>query len=697
MPRPWLPPLAAFTALIVVAAASAPLHADEGMWTYDNFPSKKLGEQYGANIDAAWLDRLRLASVRLSNCSASFVSKDGLILTNHHCIESCLAEHSSTERSLIEDGFLARSREQELRCGAQVADVLVEMQDVTAEVLAATQGLDDQAANEARKRRLTALESACEKSPAKGRRGSALKCQSVTLYNGGQYFLYKYRRHTDVRLVFAPEAGVAAFGGDPDNFQFPRWCLDMGLLRAYEDGKPARIAAPLHIDFAGPAEGELVFVSGHPGATDRLLTAAQLGLLRDAVMPPTLLRASELRGRYIEFAQRGPTERRITQEPLNGLENGLKVRRKLLDALLDDELMARKRREEAELRQRVSTLPAFAGIGDPWSDIAAATATARALEQSSTFLEGGAGFNSRLFRYARVLVRAAAERQQPDSERLREFTETSLPRLEQQLAAAVPVYPELERLTLAFGLERMREWLGPDHPVVRRLLATESPQALATRLANESKLGDPAIRLALWNGGQAAIDASDDPMIRLARDVDPEARTVRKRVEDEVEAPTRVATEKIARARFAVYGTEVYPDATFTLRLNYGTVRGWTENGTAIAPFTRLERAFQRATGQDPFRIPASWLAVQDRLDLQTPFNLVTDNDIIGGNSGSPLVNVRGDIVGLIFDGNIHSIAGNYGFDPRQNRSVAVHPAIMREALDKVYAAPELLRELLAR
>lgn len=697
MSRPWPSPFAAlFTALVVVAAA-APLRADEGMWTYDNFPVAALRERHGTNIDAAWLERLRLASVRLSNCSASFVSKDGLILTNHHCVESCLAEHSSKERSLIEDGFLARTREQELRCAAQVADVLVQMQDVTAEVTAATRGLDDQAANEARKRRLTALESACEKSSAGGRDARPLKCQAVTLYNGGQYFLYKYRRHTDVRLVFAPEAAIAAFGGDPDNFQFPRWCLDMGLLRAYEDGKPVNVAAPLRIDFAGPAAGELVFVSGHPGGTDRQLTVAQLGLLRDTVLPPTLLRSSELRGRYIQFAQRGATERRITQEPLNGLENGLKVRRKLLDALLDDALLARKRREEAELRQRIAALPALAGLGDPWADLEKTTTTARALEQPSTFLEGGAGFNSRLFRYARALVRAADERLQPDGERLREFTETALPRLEQQLAAPVPVYPELEELTLSFGLERMREWLGPDHPVVRRVLATESPTSLAARLVRGSKLGDPAVRLALWKGGKAAIEASDDPMIRLARDVDADARAVRKRIEDEVEAPTRVATEKIARARFAVYGTGVYPDATFTLRLNYGTVRGWNENGVPVEPFTRLERAFQRATGVDPFRIPASWLAARDRLDLQTPFNLATDNDIIGGNSGSPLVNARGDVVGLIFDGNIHSIAGDYGFDETSNRAIAVHPAIMREALDKVYAAKDLLQELQAR
>jgi Peptidase S46 len=686
----------ALSAVLAITAA-APSQADEGMWTYDNFPAATVKQRYGADIDAAWLDRVRLATVRLSNCSASFVSGDGLVLTNHHCVESCLAENSTKERSLIQDGFIARSREQEIRCGAQVADVLVGMQDVTADVEAATRGLADQAANDARKRRLTELESACEKAAPKGRPGGTRQsCQSVTLYNGGQYFLYKYRRYTDVRLAFAPEAAIAAFGGDPDNFQFPRWCLDMGLLRVYENGKPARIANPLRINFSGPAAGELVFVSGHPGSTDRQLTVAQLASLRDTVLPPALLRSSELRGRYIQFAKAGDAEKRITQEPLNGLENGLKVRRKMLDALLDESLMAQKTREEAELRARAAATPGLGNLGDPWAEVARATQVAHALEQPSTFLEGGAGFNTRLFRYARILVRAAAERGKPNGERLREYTDTALPRIEQQLAAPAPVYPELERLTMSFGLERMREWLGPDHPVVRRLLAKESPDTLAARMVDGSKLGDPAVRLALWQGGAAAIAASDDPMIRLALDVDAESRAVRKRYEDEVEAPTRLATEKIARARFAIFGTDVYPDATFTLRLNFGAVQGWNEDGTMVEPFTRLERVFERATGQDPFRVPASWEAVKSRLDLKTPFNFATNNDIVGGNSGSPMVNARGEIVGLAFDGNIHSISGAYWFDTARNRTIGVHPAIMREALSKVYAADALLQELQA-
>ena len=661
--------------------------ADEGMWTYDNFPAATVQQRHGQKIDAAWLDRVRQATVRLAGCTASFVSKDGLILTNHHCITSCLAENSSKTKSLLDDGFHARTREQEIRCGTQVADILVGMQDVTEALAVATRGLDDRAANEARKRKLTELEQACEQ-------GGSIKCQSVALYNGGQYFLYKYRRYTDVRLVFAPEAAIAAFGGDPDNFQFPRWCLDMGLLRAYEGGKPVQVPQPLRIDFRGPAQDELVFVSGHPGSTDRLLTVAQLQRLRDSDLPPALLRSSELRGRYIQFAKTSNEARRISEDTLAGLENGIKVRRKLLDALLEEPLMEQKRQEEKTLRAQVAASAELRGIGDPWAEIERAGLIDRALSNDYTFMEGGAGFNSRLFRYARTLVRAAEERGKPNAERLREFTDNALPRIQQQVGAQVPIYPELENLSLSFGLERMREWLGPDHPMVRRLLATESPDTLAASLIGGSRLADPAVRLALWNGGAPAIAASDDPMIRLAASIDAESRAIRKRYEDEVEAPTRAAEEKIARARFALYGTAVYPDATFTLRLNFGTVQGWNENGRDIDAFTRLETAFARATGKDPFRIPDSWQKARSALDLSTPFNLSTNSDIVGGNSGSPLINARGDVVGLMFDGNIHSISGAYWFDTARNRAIAVHPAIMREALMKVYDAKELLAEL---
>jgi hypothetical protein len=677
--------------LLLLAACSASLSAmaNEGMWTFDDFPTTAVRQSFGANITPAWLDHVRLSTLRLTNCTASFVSREGLILTNHHCIESCLAELSSKEKSLLELGFQASARKEEQRCPAQHADVLVGTENITDAVLKADSGLSDAAANTARKKLLTSLEQACEQASARAKSGK-LECQSVRLYQGGQYFLYKYKRYSDLRLVFAPEADIAAFGGDPDNFQFPRWSLDFSILRAYEDNKPAQTPNYLQIDFAGPGANQLVFVSGNPGTTERLQTRSQLEFDRDVSLPVALLRASELRGRYIQFGKNNAGDERITLAPLNSLQNGIKVRRKELDALNDDTLLEEKSKAEQALR-------AVAGISgsDPWHEIAAASSRERVLYLPYIFIENAAGFSSALFRNARLLLRVADERSKPNNERLREFTDAELPRMQHDLYAQVPVYPEFEQMTLSFSLERMREWLGPDHPVVRTLMSKESPDALATRLIAETQLNDANFRKRLWQGGKTAVGASHDPMIELARSIDLEARAIRRQYEDEVEAPIAGAAEKIAVARFKAYGANTYPDATFTPRLNYGTVEGWVENGASVPPFTHLERAFKRATGTTPFKIPDSWMRVKAQLDLSTPFCISTSNDIVGGNSGSPLIDADGKIVGLMFDGNIYSIAGRYWFKPENNRAIAVHPAIIREALEKVYGAKELLTELL--
>ena len=684
-------PLLALASLI----ACAPAFGDAGMWTFHDFPAALVKREYGADINGAWLDRVRTATIRLANCTASFVSPDGLILTNHHCAEACLDDNSSAQRNLVRDGFLARTRAEELKCGTQIADVLMEMENVTGKVADAVRGLDDKAANDQRKKTLTQLEQSCEEQSRNAKSGP-LKCESVDLYQGGQYWLYKYRRYADVRLVFAPERAIASFGGDPDNFQFPRWDLDMSVLRAYgPDGKPARTPNFLAFRPEGPNADELVFVSGHPGTTDRLLTVAQLETLRNVVLPRWLLRTSELRGRYIEFGKTGAEPNRIVQDPLNTLENAIKVRRKQLDALLDDRLLEAKRSEEKELRAKVAADQTLAAeTGDPWSDIAAAQAHERELYLPYTFIEQAAGFNSALFRYARTLVRAAAERPKSNTERLREYSDAALPRIEQNLLAPTPVYPQLEKLTLSFSLERMREWLGPDAPLVRRLLVKDSPDTLAARVVDGSHLGDPKVRQQLWEGGAAALDAAHDPMIELARAVDPEARAVRKRHEDEVEAVESAGSEKIARARFKIYGTSVPPDATFTLRLNFGTVKGWREGTHDVEPFTHLARLYERATDQDPFRLPDKWLALRSQLDADTRFDFSSTNDIVGGNSGSPAIDTRGRIVGLMFDGNIHSIAGTYWYDPVLNRAVAVDTTIMVAALRKVYQADALLKEM---
>lgn len=673
--------------LVLACAASLSAFADEGMWTFDNFPASRVEQIYGIEVSPKWLDRVRLSTLRLANCSASFVSAEGLILTNQHCIEPCLAEQSSTDKNLIESGFSAPTRSEELLCPSQQADVLTASEDITDRVLKATAGLSEASANEARKRVLTSLEQACEQ--ASRHAPTRLKCQSVTLYQGGQFLLYKYKRYDDVRLVFVPEGDIASFGGDPDNFQYPRWSLDFALLRAYENGRPAKTPNHLHMDFNGPSAGQPVFVAGHPASTARLHTRAQLLFERDTSLPVTLLRASELRGRYLQFGKIDPAHERIVRAPLNALQNILKVRRKELDALNDPSFWAQKDADEERLRES-----AHLAAPDPWTEIATAMARERVLYLPYIFIENGAGFSTSLFRYARWLVRGTAERGKPNGERLREFTEAAVPTIERELFARVPVYAEYEQMTFSFSLERMRELLGPDYPVVHSLFARQSPDALATQLIAETQIDDTDLRRRLWESGKSAIDGSRDPMIELARSVDRDARAIRTQYENDVEAPVAAAAERIAAARFKMNGMRTYPDANFTLRLNYGSVQGWLEDGVPIEPMTYLDRAFERASGAPPFKIPDTWMRIKDQLDMRTAFCISTNNDIVGGNSGSPLLDASGRLVGLMFDGNIHSVAGRYWFDPANNRAVALHPAIIRLALDKVYGAHYLLSEL---
>ena len=682
--------------LIAVMAAMLSLSAsaDEGMWTFDNPPRAMIAEKYGVTLDAAWLDRVRLATVRLEGgCTGSFISTDGLVLTNHHCGEECIVQNSTPDNDLSSNGFLADTREKELRCQEEAISVLVGTEDVTAKVAAATAGLAADAVVEARRSQLTKLEQACEEASTRAK-GGALKCERVSLYQGGQYWLYKYKRYEDVRLVFAPERDISAFGGDPDNFQFPRWCLDMSILRVYEDGKPAKTPNRLRFDWDGADPGDAVFVSGHPGNTDRLLTVSQLELQRETFMPFWLIRYSELRGRMLQYSKTGEEPRRTAEAYLNGVENSIKVRRKQFDALLDPALLEAARKSERALRDAVAANPALASSASAWQDIEAAQKTWRDMLVPYTFIEGGAAFNGTLFFYARALVRAAEERAKGNESRLAEYTEARLPAVLQNLQAAAPIYPDFEILRLSFGLERMREWLGPDDPLVRKIFGNDSPDALASRLVHDSSLADPAARVALYEGGKAAIDASQDPMIRLAAIVDPAARALRKTYEEQVEGPVQRGQEAIAKARFAAYGTSIYPDATFTLRLSAGAMMGWNEKGQDVRPWTELGRAFERATGEAPFKIPARWLAAKDRLDMTTPANFTTNNDIVGGNSGSPMLSAAGEIVGLAFDGNIHSISGSYWFDDRLNRSIGVHPAYIRVALEKVYDAKALLAEI---
>ena len=684
-------------ALAVAAFVTTAPAADEGMWTFDNFPKEDVVKKYNVQVTDEMLDKLQKATVRLeTGCTGSFASPEGLVLTNHHCVSSCLAENSTAQRDLFATGFIPKSREDEIRCQGAQASVLVDTEDVSSKITSALAGAAGAELARRRNEALTNLESACEADAKKG--GTPLKCEVVTLYQGGQHWLYKYKRYDDVRLAFAPEAGIAAFGGDPDNFQFPRWCLDMSLLRLYENGKPASTPNHLPFNWDGPKEGEPVFVAGHPGNTDRLLTLEQLKTQRNNFLPFWLLRYSELRGRMIQYSKSSAEAERQANDYLDQVENSIKVRRMQLASLLDDRMMEQRAAEEQKLRNAVmANAKLKATAGNAWDQIATAEAIHRDILVPYTFIEGAAGFNSDLFGYARVLVRAAEEREKPNAERLREYTDAALPQIRQFLEAQAPVYPEFEQVRLSFALERMREYLGPDHRIITEALGSDSPDEKAKKLIAGSTLADPKVRMSLFEGGRKAIGTSKDPMIALARAVDGEARALRKTFETQVEAPVQQAQRTIADARFVVYGTSIYPDATFTLRLSYGSVQGWTESGKNVEPFTYLPRLYERATGSPPFALPKSWIDAKPRLDMKTRVNFVTTNDIVGGNSGSPVVNAKGEIVGLIFDGNIHSISGSYWFDAEMNRAVAVHPQFIHAAFGEVYDAPALAEELRTR
>ena len=682
-----------FVLAILIFALSAGVTADEGMWTFDNIPKAEIAKRYGVQLTDQWLSHVQKSVVRLeTGCTASFVSVEGLVLTNHHCVAECLANNSSAERDLIANGYVAARLEDELRCQGAQASVLMSTENVTDRVVKAIGDVEPAEATAVRNKVLTTLEANCEQ--ASKQAGTPLACESVTLYQGGQYWLYKYKRYEDVRLTFAPEQAIGAFGGDPDNFQFPRWCLDMSLLRVYENGKPASTPDHLSFEWGGAKDGEPVFVAGHPGTTQRLLTVAQLKTQRDVFLPFWLLRFSELRGRIIQYSKTSAEAERTAQDYLGSVENAIKVRRMQLASLLDDRMMEQHAAAERKLRDAVNAdATARTAAGSAWDDIARAEQRYREILIPYTWLEGGAAFNSELFGYARQLVRAADERAKPNAERLREYTDAGLARLKPAIEAATPVYPAFEEVRLSFSLERMREYLGPDHPIVKAVLGAKSPDERARELVTGSSLADPKERLKLFEGGAAAVRASTDTMIVLAREVDAESRRLRK-IYEEVQGIEAVAQQKIAEARFKIYGTQVYPDATFTLRLSYGAVAGWTEAGTMVDPFTRLDRLYARATGAPPFALPKSWLDAKPRLDMNTRANFITTNDIVGGNSGSPMVNAAGRIVGLAFDGNIHSIAGSYWFDPQTNRTIGVHPEFMRTALAQVYRVTRLTKEL---
>ncbi|MFL6724548.1 MAG: S46 family peptidase [Sphingomicrobium sp.] len=676
------PSLRATTFLAALSLPLAAAHADEGMWTFDSFPAAKMRADYGWAPDQAWLDKVRVAAVRLTGgCSASFVSDTGLILTNHHCVAHCVEEHSTAQNNILKTGFTARAREEEKMCAGQQAEVVTSIKDVTPQVKAAIGSSTGEAAVKARSAIVAQLESQGCPDTARNR------CQVVSLYGGGQYKLYTYRKYSDVRLVWAPEAQAAQFGGDPDNFNFPRYSLDAGFLRAYEDGKP--VATPQHLEWSAraPIDGEATFVVGNPGSTQRLFTSEQLAFQRELVLPVTVTTYSELRGRLIAAMESSPEKEREAAETLGSIENSLKVYIGRVKALNDPAFTGKLAAAEAELKAKSA---GNAAIGNPWASVAKAMSAYRDFYIADRYsLPSGD-----LFGYATTLVRAATERAKPNAERLPGYSDSALPLVEKKLLDERPIYPWLDQLTMEWSLSKSREYLGADDPQTKLLLGKESPEGLAARLVAGTKLADPAVRKALWSGGQAAINASTDPMIVYARSIDANDRALQKRFDEQVDAPLTAAQAKLADARFAAYGDTIYPDATFTLRISYGRVAGWMERGKMVPTRTTMGGTFDRATGAPPFDLPPAFAANRARIDSKTTYDFVTTTDIIGGNSGSPVVDRQGRVIGAAFDGNINSLGGNYGYDGSINRTVVVSTAAVQEALEKIYPAPQLLAEL---
>jgi hypothetical protein len=683
-------PLLLAGAAAAFAAIAAPVLADEGMWTFDNFPSASVKATYGVTVDKAWLDHVQHAAVRLSTgCSASVVSPEGLVLTNHHCVSDCAQDLSTPTQDYIKSGFMAATRREERLCPGMQAEILMTISDVTDRVNVALAGKTGRDFVKARDAVIAGIES-------EGCAGKTeiLRCQVVTLYQGGQYKLYTYRKYSDVRLVFAPELATAFFGGDPDNFNFPRYDLDSSFVRLYENGQPAKTPDHLRWNASAPVAGEPVFVAGNPGSTQRLYTADQLTFLRNYTLPQTLLRYSELRGRLIRFGQENPEQARVATHQLFGIENSFKALWGQLQALDGPGFIQAKHDGDLALKAKVDADPALkAQVGDPWAEIAAAENYYAGVYPAYTLIEGRPGSGSDLYGYARALVRAAAERQKPNAERLPEYTDARLPLLEKEVTDAKPIDRALEQLDLEFWLSKVREYLTADAAETKVMLGKDSPEALSKQLA-ASRLIDPAYRKQLWDGGEAAIKASDDPLIQYVLRTDPTARGLRKSVDDRVVAPIQGAQARIAKARFAIYGTSVYPDATFTLRLSYGKIDGWTIHDQTVPPFTYFKGLYERATGQPPFQLTQRWIEAQPKLNPGTVFDISNSTDIIGGNSGSPLINGKGEVIGAIFDGNIYSLGGAFAYDPQVNRAVAVSTASITEALEKVYGDHELVREL---
>ncbi len=680
--------------LALFALQTVPVSAvDEGMWPFNIVPRTDIKRKYKFDVTDDWLKRVQLASVRFNNGgSGSFVSPNGLVLTNYHIVEDVVGGLSTAEKDYAKGGFVAHSQTEELKAPGLELNVLQSIEDVTDRVNAAVKEESSAAeANTSRRAAISAIET--ESSNATG-----LRSDVVTLYQGGQYNLYRYKKYTDVRLVFFPEFQAAFFGGDPDNFNFPRFNIDMSLVRVYENEQPVRVDNYFKWSKSGAKEGELVFVTGHPGNTSRLNTVAHLEFLRDYAIPLLYRMLESRRDVLKQYMAEGEEQTRRAQNELNNIENAIKVYKGQLEGLQDKKLLSEKMASERTLRAAVNADPKQKQMyGDAWDAIAKGRGAQSAYEKDRRFLELEAGFYTPLYDAARTLVRMAEESEKPNNQRLPEYTDARRGSLELALFSPPPVYDDFEKLKLASSLALLQKEYGPNHPITQRVLKGKTPAARAAELIDGTKLKDAEFRKQIAAGGMKAIRESNDPMIELALSVDTEARAVRKRYEEEVVAVERANYAKIANALFAKEGTKLYPDATFTLRLSYGAVKGYRENGKWVPPFTTLGGLYNRSAKFNhkfPYNLPPHWVEKQKALNPATPFNFVSTNDIIGGNSGSPTINKNRELVGLIFDGNIQSLVGNFEYDESVNRAISVDVRAMLEVLRKVFNADEIADEL---
>jgi Peptidase S46 len=670
--------------------------ADEGMWLYNEAPKQKIKAKYGFELTQQWLDHVQLSSVRFNNGgSGSFVSADGLTFTNHHVGAACVQQLSSAGRDYLKTGFYAKTQAEEAKCPSLELNELVGIEDVTDKVNGGVKPEMSAAdAGQAQRAAMSQIEKDCATS-------TGLRCDVVTFYSGQVYNLYKYKKYTDVRLVFAPEFDAAFFGGDPDNFTYPRYDLDITFFRVYEDGHPAHLDNYLRWSRTGVKDGDLIFVSGHPGSTSRQQTLAQWEFTRDVAFPSILGSLKRHIALLQDFGKQSEENARIAQEDLFSWQNSQKAIAGYQSGLLDQAIMDAKSADEASLRAYYKADAKSAGAPDPWDEIARAMKLQRDIYPQLTYLERMRGFvlgSSGLPVTARTLVRAAEEKPKPNADRLREFRDSALPSLEQQLFSTEPVYKNLETVILADSLAEMQDKLGKDNPDVQKVLNGKSPAEAAKDMIAATKLDDVAVRKQLYEGGEAAIEASTDPLIVAMKAIEPDALAARKQFDDSVDSVIRRDGTLIAKARFNQSGFAQPPDATFTLRLSYGAVKGYKENGKAIPYFTTMGGAFEHAAAhnnQPPYNLAESWVNLKSKVDLKTPLNFVSTPDIIGGNSGSPTVNKEGEVVGIIFDGNIESLPWNFAYSDVQGRAVSVDSRGIQEALRKIYGAAALADELL--